>query len=424
MPPGARASRPHAVPLVVAELPRGFAGSHYVGSNRSGQAEGEPWRRSRLIQVGEMAEAVPGLVRAGRPRSRGAIIVRAGRPRSRGGGIFVQEALKQIHLSSGLFVFIRGPSWFVFISCRLFRLFFDSSDLDEGGRRKEMLTVARKPAARPARLGRCPQRAESPPGFTLMELLVSFSLIGLVAVFIHLGYSIGLGAREKAEASLEAYQAAQASLDVLSRQIASMVPYVSSQEHEERPVPVLLFRASPQSLGFVTTWSAASGFAGGLRFVQVFTADADSSADPDSSAAPNPAPAGRRLPAERTAAAPRGRAAGPRHPAYRQNRGQPLPGRAGSAAGRPPLPHPGPGPGFGGLPQAGPAARGELPARLPDRSAPFQAPLAARRPAPTAGRNPAQPALERPGSLGLPRTLSWPCPSGATEGWGCVFKLS
>ena len=154
-----------------------------------------------------------------------------------------------------------------------------------------MLTVARKPAARPARLGRCPQRAESPPGFTLMELLVSFSLIGLVAVFIHLGYSVGLSAREKAEASLEAYQAAQASLDVLSRQIASMVPYVSSQEHEGRPVQVLLFRASPRSLGFVTTWSAASGFAGGLRFVQYFTADADA----DSSADPDPRAAGRRL---------------------------------------------------------------------------------------------------------------------------------
>ena len=221
-----------------------------------------------------------------------------------------------------------------------------------------MLTVARKPAARPARLGRCPQRAESPPGFTLMELLVSFSLIGLVAVFIHLGYSIGLGAREKAEASLEAYQAAQASLDVLSRQIASMVPYVSNQEHEERPVQVLLFRASPRSLGFVTTWSAASGFAGGLRFVQYFTAAADADSS-DSSAAPRP----RRPPpaAQRTAAAPRGRAAGPRHPGRHQDRGQPLPGRSGSAAGRPPLPHPGPGPGFGGLPQAGPAARGELP---------------------------------------------------------------
>ena len=50
------------------------AGSHPVGGNSIGQAEGEPWRRSRLIQVGEMVEAVPGLVRAGRPRSQEAII--------------------------------------------------------------------------------------------------------------------------------------------------------------------------------------------------------------------------------------------------------------------------------------------------------------------------------------------------------------
>ena len=81
--PGARASRPHAVPLAAAELRCNATGSHPAGGNRIGRAEGEPWRRSRLIQVGEMAEAVPGLVRAGRPRSREAIIVRAGRPRSR-----------------------------------------------------------------------------------------------------------------------------------------------------------------------------------------------------------------------------------------------------------------------------------------------------------------------------------------------------
>ena len=79
---GARASRPHPVPLAAAELQRDAAGSHPVGGNPIGQAEGEPWRRSRLMQVGEMAEAVPGLVRAGRPRSQEAVIVRAGRPRS------------------------------------------------------------------------------------------------------------------------------------------------------------------------------------------------------------------------------------------------------------------------------------------------------------------------------------------------------
>ena len=79
---GARAGRPHPVPLAAAELQCDATGSHPVGENPIGQAEGEPWRRSRLIQVGEMAEAVPGLVRAGRPRSREAFIVRAGRPRS------------------------------------------------------------------------------------------------------------------------------------------------------------------------------------------------------------------------------------------------------------------------------------------------------------------------------------------------------
>jgi hypothetical protein len=68
--------------LAAAELQCDAAGSHPVGGNSIGQAEGEPWRRSRLIQVGEMSQAVPGFVRAGRPRSQAAIIVRAGRPRS------------------------------------------------------------------------------------------------------------------------------------------------------------------------------------------------------------------------------------------------------------------------------------------------------------------------------------------------------
>ena len=52
IPPGARASRPHTVPLAGAELQRDAAGSHPVCGNPIGQAEGEPWRRSRLIQVG------------------------------------------------------------------------------------------------------------------------------------------------------------------------------------------------------------------------------------------------------------------------------------------------------------------------------------------------------------------------------------
>ena len=92
-----------------------------MGGNSIGQAEGEPWRRSRLIQVRKMVEAVPGLVRAGRPRSQEAIIVHAQ-------GHQIADAfwrplwLKQVHPSSGLFVSIRVHSWFVFINARPFFL--------------------------------------------------------------------------------------------------------------------------------------------------------------------------------------------------------------------------------------------------------------------------------------------------------------
>ena len=75
---GARASRPHPVPLAATELQCDAAGSHPVGGNSIGQTEEEPWRRCRLIQVGEMAEAAPGFVRAGRPSSQAMLARRCG----------------------------------------------------------------------------------------------------------------------------------------------------------------------------------------------------------------------------------------------------------------------------------------------------------------------------------------------------------
>ena len=137
---GARASRPHAVPLAAAELQCDAAGSHPVGGNGIGRAEGEPWRRCRSIQVEEMAKAVPGLVRAGRPRSQGAIKLQVGSNGLTNGtpalpgshhpmtsshpGHKIAEAswrrlwLKEVHLSSCLFVFLRVHSWFIFMNDR------------------------------------------------------------------------------------------------------------------------------------------------------------------------------------------------------------------------------------------------------------------------------------------------------------------
>ncbi len=68
--PGARASRPHPLPLAAAEFPGDAAAGHPAGGNRMGPAEGEPWRRCRSIRVEEMGEAAGRFVRARRPRSR------------------------------------------------------------------------------------------------------------------------------------------------------------------------------------------------------------------------------------------------------------------------------------------------------------------------------------------------------------------
>ena len=73
-PPGARASRPHAVPSVAAQFPCDVAADRPAGGNRMGPAEAEAGRRCRLIPVEEMAEAAGGFVRAGRPRSRGGFL--------------------------------------------------------------------------------------------------------------------------------------------------------------------------------------------------------------------------------------------------------------------------------------------------------------------------------------------------------------
>ena len=69
-PPGARASRPHALPLRTAQFPCDAAPDHPAGKNGTVPAEAESWRRCGSIPVEEIAEAVPGRVRAGRPRSR------------------------------------------------------------------------------------------------------------------------------------------------------------------------------------------------------------------------------------------------------------------------------------------------------------------------------------------------------------------
>ena len=112
-PPGARASRPHALPWVVAQFPCDAAPGHTASGNPMGPAEAEPWRRCRSIRVEEMGEAMPRFVRAGRPRSRGAFSPDAVIPTSQYcRSIRAPLVVEGLHPYSCLFVFIRGSSSF------------------------------------------------------------------------------------------------------------------------------------------------------------------------------------------------------------------------------------------------------------------------------------------------------------------------
>ncbi len=85
-----------------------------AGGNRMGPAEAEPWRRCRSIRVEEMGEAIPGFVRAGRPRSRVAFSPNVVTPPSQ----YCRSIRAPLVFEGApsVFVPIRVHSWFVYIS--------------------------------------------------------------------------------------------------------------------------------------------------------------------------------------------------------------------------------------------------------------------------------------------------------------------
>jgi len=110
-------------------------------------------------------------------------------------------------------------------------------------------------------------------GFTLMELLVSITLMSLVAVAVHSGFRLSLNSWEKSEKALQRQRRLHFVLDLISRQVGSIVPYYSRQHLEGTPVDVLLFNASAQGVRFVSSFSSEGRAADGLRLVEYFLTD-------------------------------------------------------------------------------------------------------------------------------------------------------
>ena len=116
--PGARASRPHAIPLRAAQFPCDGAPVHPAGGNRMGPAQAEPGRLCRSIRVEEMGEALPVLcgrdARAPGWASSHEVVISRSRYRR-----CIRPRLV-IEGGPSLFVFIRVHWWFVFKNDRQF----------------------------------------------------------------------------------------------------------------------------------------------------------------------------------------------------------------------------------------------------------------------------------------------------------------
>lgn len=88
-------------------------------------------------------------------------------------------------------------------------------------------------------------------GFTLIEALVTLTLLGWIVVILFGTFRLGLSAWDRGETIKEDYQKIRVLSDLLSRQIRSAFPYrVQTQKAEG---DYLAFEGKPQALKFVSS---------------------------------------------------------------------------------------------------------------------------------------------------------------------------
>ena len=91
------------------------------------------------------------------------------------------------------------------------------------------------------------------PAFTLLEVMVTLTILGFILLMIFGVFRLGLSAWEKGESSKEEYQRMRISSQLVSQQIKSIIPYkIKSQKAEG---DYLAFEGKARSLKFVSTLS-------------------------------------------------------------------------------------------------------------------------------------------------------------------------
>ena len=93
----------------------------------------------------------------------------------------------------------------------------------------------------------------STTGFTLIEVIVTLTILGFILLILLGAFRLGLSAWERGESIREEYQKMRTATQLISQQIKSVVPYKIKTKKAEGDY--LAFEGKPHSLKFVSTLS-------------------------------------------------------------------------------------------------------------------------------------------------------------------------
>jgi prepilin-type N-terminal cleavage/methylation domain-containing protein len=121
-----------------------------------------------------------------------------------------------------------------------------------------------------AKLTASKKQGRAEEGVTLLELLVSITIVALLAATALFAWRVGVSAWEKADAQLGKDRHVLAAHQLLQEQIASMVPYEARAERRGRAV---FFQGEGETARFVSRYSLANRAASGLYLIEYHVAE-------------------------------------------------------------------------------------------------------------------------------------------------------
>jgi general secretion pathway protein J len=101
-------------------------------------------------------------------------------------------------------------------------------------------------------------------GFTLLELLISLTIVAMIVVIIFGAFRVGVRAWEKGEAEVDLRQRERIVLDLIKRQLSSLC----LTEVQNRDQQIIAFKGDPKSIAFASGAPLTPGSRHGLVYVK------------------------------------------------------------------------------------------------------------------------------------------------------------